>query len=267
MLSGIYKAYMFRFFRSIKFQLAVYTILTFGLVGLMVATAYLDPELFTPTTRRALEGIVSKYLSGAQNVTGRESLMLALTAIYTPFVVALISSLMTASTLSQVVIGDKENGLFEVLLSRYSDKNQLLNAILLYTVLAGLTLLVVVSAVFSATTYILLNIYNYGVMFTSYYAKLLLLLAPSITLLTGVISLIVSVKLTSISNKKYAFTTGNVGTLISSLPGLIPLILVSIDPGFDVVELSVITMLVSLALFALFTLVSNRYIRSTDLIA
>lgn len=264
--SGLYTAYSLRFMKSIKMQVILYLVLTFGFIAILIGTAYFDPYLFTDTTRITLEKLASKYLSGIHGLTYKESLLVVLTAIYTPFVVALISSLMAASSLNQIIANDKENGLFEVLLSLYIDKSKIMNVVLLYSILAGLILLAIVSSVFSAIVFLVLNILHFGVMFTSYYAKLLLLLAPSVTLLSSIISLYVSVKLTSFSTKRFGLSAGNIGTLISSLPGLIPIILVSLEPDFNVTLLSGIITFFSIILFVFFLLISNKYVKSTDLI-
>lgn len=281
MQSELLKAFLFRYFRSIKQQLTIYLMLLTILIVLMIALSVIfaiagksSPSIHGINVNSTIQ-IASNYISSVKNLPISEAVyvygLLLMTTVFAGLMM-IFSTIFANIAIPQILANDKTNGALEVLLSRYTSFKPIFNALLFYSLLGGLISLAITFSIATAIYVSMIFAANIFVReFIVLYLELALLLAPSVTLLSSVIGLIISVKFTSLATKQIGFSPyRNIAAGIATIPALIPFYISILSETsiirISIVEISGITAAVAIALFLAFLLIASKYIKTEDFI-
>jgi len=241
-MNGIVGAYISRLRKHARTILIYSAAYGGGIIALLVLTAVLYPELYTPLTRQALEILAARILGVHGDGIPGDALGVVAAAVYSPFLAALIAAFVASSEISGLFMEDRSEGVLEVLLSAPISMRSVLTALLVYTLLASLLVEVIVMAVVSGISLTLLYLRGYLSSLGSYYVKLSILLVPSLTLPAALVSLLFTVVTPSLGKVRIGLLPSqNILNSIPLLIALIPFLIMNINPQIDPGELALYT--------------------------
>ncbi|MUN28083.1 hypothetical protein [Sulfuracidifex metallicus] len=267
MTSGIVRAYVTRLKINIRNMIILSLAYGIGIISSTVIVGVLFPEIYTPTTRQALEALAIRMLNIHNHILPKDALGVIAAAIFTPFLAAIIAAFVASGTISGTFSEGRNEGVFEVLLSSPVSHRDIIISLLIYTLLASLIVEGLVIIITSGISLLSLYLMGYLNSFGIYYLELVTILIPSLTFPAVLISLLLIVISPSLGRVRTGLAPGqNLLSTISLLPVLIPFIVLNIEPQIDPIELASYTSIFSAILALILLILLPRVLKDETLL-
>ncbi len=262
-LYKISHAYIFRVRARLRSLISLSLLFCGIIIILTTLISIFCPQAYTPITRRALIQLAEKFFNVA-HVTNSLILTVA-TAVFLPYMIALMSSLVAAMHIASTVARDRMCGVFEILLSYPISIRDLTVGLTLYAISTSLVTYIPPLLLSLPISMTILTIFNNSKLCNLYITMSLLMIPATIS--SALVTLLVSLIAPKLAKIRVGvLTIQNALTQIGILPLLIPFIILNILPTFNPLILTLYTSITCIALSTIITITIPHIIKETNLI-
>ena len=261
-MRSLAKAYLLRVKSHARSLLTLAIALDVAITVLMVVTGLFLPQIFTPITRHALIVLAEKILQ-VHEVTNRaiEAIVLA---VMIPYLSALIAAYAVTAHLLSIIVRDRLNGVFEILLS-ISDRRSIVTGLTVFSIIAALISYIPLLTISLLVTIPMLLMFNM-VSLLYYPVHILLLLIPAV-----IFSSILSLMLCLLAPKLTRLRVGllpiqNALSIVGTVPAAIPFLIINIVPTLGPLTVALYTCAACIIAVSVLLLIMPYIIKETELI-
>jgi len=235
-------ALLWRVWREQRWKVVVGPVTLSGLLLVLSAVTFFWPGLLTGPSKYALENTAREYFAALPNRTG---IVAALLFLQGPWLLAIFSAMNGASVAYNTVASESARGGIELLLAGPLSPSEIFGGMLKSSLIRALFAWACMAIALLAPATAVLAILRVEVSLpTSYYAASFLLPIPMV-LFANVIALFLALRFPRLAQLR-AGASGNVLQILAAAPTTAFCVVISIQPGRDLLKLSLIACLVGI---------------------